>query len=317
MTTGPRRAAARALALAALAAVVLAPLPARAYVRYKTDMDKAFFWPTISQTITGNPGDMNGMMTVPEVTNAVTAAAAAWSHNTAENACTYLEIMVVTSADPTPVAQFDSKNSLIFQRTSWCAATDVPPRCSYDPQALALTSVFVNPRTGEIRDADIEVNALFFGWTDLDLHPAASTEQDLQNALTHELGHFIGLDHTCWLPGALPTDASGNPIIPTDYQDMPVPECSNSLPDSIRATTMFASAPAGDVSKRTLEADDRLGLCQIYPVDMPPQPPRDGCACAIDPPAGGAPGVALVPTVTVAAAGALARARRRRRQGSA
>ena len=117
-----------------------------------------------------------------------------------------------------------------------------------------------------------------FAWADLDVTPDAR-RQDLQNALTHEMGHFIGLDHTCYQPGTVsspPLDNNGNPI----------PTCDNAS-DDVRATTMFASAPPGDTQKRTLEADDCQAVCDIYPTARDPAncPALDngqtGCACAV------------------------------------
>ena len=90
--------------------------------------------------------------------------------------------------------------------------------------------------------------------------------------MTHEMGHVIGLVHTCYL----------EPPPPIDNKGQPIPDCADATPD-IRATTMFPSADANDIEKRTLEADDKQGLCDLY------APAQDGCACATaGPPASGA-----------------------------
>jgi hypothetical protein len=77
------------------------------------------------------------------------------------------------------------------------------------------------------------------------------------------MGHFIGLDHTCYFPDPMhprPVDNNGNRV----------PDCGDpNLPDSIRATTMFASADPGDTSKRTLEPDDQQAVCDAYPIGQP------------------------------------------------
>ena len=57
---------------------------------------------------------------------------------------------------------------------------------------------------------------------------------DLENVLTHEFGHYLGLAHT------------------TD------PEA-----------TMFASAVAGEILKRDLGSDDIAGICAVYPAGTP------------------------------------------------
>lgn len=96
--------------------------------------------------------------------------------------------------------------------------------------AYALTSVTFNPKTGIIADADIELNGEYFTYTDTDEDSA--TIVDVRNTLTHEVGHFIGLDHS-----------------------------------SVLGATMFAMAPEGELDKRTLHEDDVEGLCDIYPLD--------------------------------------------------
>ena len=86
-------------------------------------------------------------------------------------------------------------------------------------------------RAGLILDADIEFNGGEFEFTVTDTR--RRVRYDVQNTVTHELGHVIGFDHT------------------------PVPQA-----------TMYASAPKGEVSKRTLHDDDIEGLCEVYPMPV-------------------------------------------------
>jgi hypothetical protein len=53
---------------------------------------------------------------------------------------------------------------------------------------------------------------------------------DLRNTLVHEMGHFIGFDHT-----------------------------------PVQDATMFASADTCEVAKRDLASDDMMGVCAVYP----------------------------------------------------
>jgi len=154
----------------------------------------------------------------------------------------------------------------------------------HQPGELALTTVW-SRSCGEIVEVDVEVNAdtsspSAFMWADLSLTTTNGGYHDLQNALTHEMGHFIGLDHTCELaPGA----AAGE----VDNLGNPVPDCSDATVAEMEAT-MYPSSEAGDQTKRTLSQDDRDGLCAIYPLGQNPKTcgltsgSSGGCAVAPD-----------------------------------
>ena len=300
-----------ACVVAGVAALLLVAGRAGAYVRYTSDAGKMFKWPQTCVPLTTYPNDMIDMMDLEEILGAVDASAAAWSRY--GNACTYLDITVSSSMDATPRATNDGRNNVIFRAASWCkltAAGACDPAFVYDPAALALTSVSASTASGVIRDADIEVNAFHFGWADLVAHPElrenGQTFHDLENAMTHEMGHLVGLDHTCYFQGAPPLDNTGSPIT----------DCASASAE-VLATTMIPSANPGDVDKRTLAADDQLAVCEIYPAATDPMtcapsdPPEEGCSsCAVGGPR--ASGVGLVCGL-IAAALLAARAPRRRR----
>jgi hypothetical protein len=92
---------------------------------------------------------------------------------------------------------------------------------------LALTTVTFNSETGEIYDADMEINATGPLSTTAVVPPDGF---DLASIVTHEAGHFLGLAHA------------------TDMK-----------------STMFARYVPGSSSLRTLSKDDIAGLCEIYP----------------------------------------------------
>ena len=82
-------------------------------------------------------------------------------------------------------------NILMFRDDVWISHAD-------DVDALARTTVWYDPDTGQINDADIEVNTANFAFSsDGSLAPnAPGPPYDLQAVLTHEAGHFLGLAHT-------------------------------------------------------------------------------------------------------------------------
>jgi hypothetical protein len=304
-----RRPAAGAAALAVAITLSVSAVPrAQAYVRYKTKSGTPFFWAQTWIPVFAYPASMKDAsghtdMTPDEIMRAATGAADAWSGGS--NSCTFLEINVTEHSETTPSTKLDWNNILVFQTANWCGPKDKAGKCTYPREALAITSVFNSKSSGQILDADIEVNATF-AWADLEEMPAEGNKQDLQNALTHEMGHLIGLDHTCF-----PETADGDP--PLDQNGKPIPFC-DSAPPEVQATTMFASAIPGDVAKRTLAPDDVQAVCDIYPLAEDPmvypvkdQPPDQGCALG-PVPRGDGPGAAL------AALGVLACAARRRRR---
>jgi MYXO-CTERM domain-containing protein len=268
--------------LLAAATTILSASPASAYVRYKTAGGQGFFWARTTVAITVYPNDfVQPTMTSDQVIAAATGAAAAWSSEV--NPCTYLDLVVSASTGPTPVPANDARNTLIFGSTNWCQlAPDGTCEVDYDPSALAFTTDTANKNSGQIYDSDIQINAVDYTWADVDPDGGPSLDMDLQNALTHEMGHLIGLDHTCY-------DSTSGVAQPYDAAGQPVPACPAS--PEVQATTMYPSANPGDTQKRTLAPDDQAGVCGIYPVGDPPAPPgSDGCACAVtSAPRGGAP----------------------------
>jgi hypothetical protein len=91
---------------------------------------------------------------------------------------------------------------------------------------LGLTTITYDPDTGEIYDADMEINAtvpLTVG------DPVPKDGYDFESIITHESGHFLGMAH------------SGD-----------------------ARATMYAHYALGTTTMRELAADDVGGLCTIY-----------------------------------------------------
>jgi MYXO-CTERM domain-containing protein len=272
----PRRAG--AVLATSLAGMLLGTAsPALAYVRYRTSppvtggLGAPYAWGRSSISILGYP---HGIPTMPvdQIGAAMTAAVAAWSKEDPDNgACSFLDLAVAIQPVDSipPAAVHDNINTIALRDGVWtsiCTMTKDGGMDCHQPGELALTTVW-SRGCGEIVEADVEVNAdqsaaSPFAWADLDVTPANGVYHDLQNALTHEMGHFIGLDHTCALPGA---NVAGE----VDNLGNPVPDCADATLAEMDAT-MYPSAQPGDLSKRTLSPDDRDGLCAIYPVGTVP-----------------------------------------------
>ncbi|MBI5162190.1 MAG: matrixin family metalloprotease [Micrococcales bacterium] len=109
-----------------------------------------------------------------------------------------------------------------------------------DPSYLAITLVTYDPASGEIWDADVLLNG--------DSHELAVGELDgrfdAASVLTHEVGHLVGLGHS-----------------------------------ELAEATMYASSRPGETVKRSLAADDELGLQALYLG----QPMDGGAGCRVSP----------------------------------
>ncbi len=132
-------------------------------------------------------------------------------------------------------------NIFMFRDDEWMA--------SIPGSALALTTVSYDSNTGQILDADVEVNGTGGNIT----NGRPTDGADLPSIMTHEIGHFLGLDHS------------------------PKP-----------SATMFITYKAGSGNLRVLDPDDVEAICAIYPpagryVAVPQTvdivtPPLAGCA---------------------------------------
>jgi hypothetical protein len=256
-------------------------------------------------------------MSVAAIVKSVTAAAYTWSADAVSCAdgaivngvsCTGLgggspALEIVPTLAPLdakpPRVGNDGRNTVIFRTDMWTKSGVVPPpnmpSDTYDPSGLAVTTV-TSEGDGHIVDVDMEINAVpggFFQWVNLDPGTALSVPNgdahglyfDLQAALTHEFGHFIGLAHTCFTPSALDIDAPA----PDDENQKPVPNCSDSnLPSTVLESVMYPQVSDRDTSNRTLKCEDIKAVCAIYPPSSfheacPLDNVTPGCAVAPSP----------------------------------
>ncbi|NOY93280.1 MAG: matrixin family metalloprotease [Deltaproteobacteria bacterium] len=106
----------------------------------------------------------------------------------------------------------------------------------YEPTAFAVTTVWHITDTGEIIDVDMQLNQNLgpYGVCPAAGCPGAETGTsevaDLQNIITHEIGHVFGIGHS-----------------------------------DVVGATMYAISRRGETDKRILRTDDVDAMCSIYP----------------------------------------------------
>jgi hypothetical protein len=209
--------------------------------------------------------DGRGSLYVPiaDANDALARAVKNWTSRT--GSCGYLVLVAEPATRAYEVAS-DSRPVVVFRDSQWRRPGGDP----HDPSAIGLTTVFfvdtpMKVGDGTILDADIELNGVNFTFT---VHPETPMPRpgtviaDLENTLTHELGHVQGLAHTCWDHQVTPA--------PVDDTGATIPDCSGTLPKKITGATMYPySSTPGEISKRTLSDDDVAGVCDVYPMQGP------------------------------------------------
>ena len=282
------------------------------YVRKKTDGGIDQYWQLSCIPLTVYLNTFTDM-TRDEVAKSVGAAAHTWSPSavTCADGVSHPFLEIVTSMAPTdaipPTPAYDGRNTLLFYTPS----RPYPP---FEISGITISTVALTATwsraDGHIVDADVRINAVDYFFANIDPGFVAANGQtpfDLQNALTHEFGHLIGLGHSCW-------NVFSDAEQPIDDMGVPVPIC-DSAPDDVMQSVMFANIQGNmETSKRVLSPDDIRAACSIYPsaedphvcaYDMPNE--GWGCGCSAAP----TPGASLA-SLSVLALLALALGSRRR-----
>ena len=264
-----------------LLAVALAPSGlARAFERTLTADGMHFlWWPTrsvghyvaVSCALRSSPNPLNGEVadageTVTGYTQAcyaaVQASFQAWE-NAGDEACTDLQLPFVSyttseeigyDADAGPA----NMNLVIFEPQLCDNVAPPSDPCwdegscdseygcfSHGAEVIALTTTTYQPGDGTLLDADIELNnaPADQGGFDFSAEPVTPLPgtMDIENTVTHEAGHSIGLAHNCGFAGA--------------------PACTPILETGV----MYANSVLGETIKRTLKQDDINAICHVYP----------------------------------------------------
>ncbi len=178
-----------------------------------------YYWKNRSVSFRLNK-DCSKDVNITDCTQAVQNSIGAWMGHS----CSDLELNFAGTTTQTSIGM-DYVNLIVWRQSNdW----------KYENSAIAMTTTTFNTYTGEIVDADIEVNGVdyTFSVSPPDT-PGVPGTMDIQNTLTHELGHCIGL---------------------ADVFDKADSDA-----------TMYYTAGYGDTNKSTLSQDDINGLCTIYP----------------------------------------------------
>jgi hypothetical protein len=229
-----------------LATVVLSlaiASPASAYVRTTVDgfPERPIFWTDRAISLelaSGSSADVSAT----DLRGALDRSLGTWS---LAGGCTDVVLTDVgeaagltTNLDGGPL---DHHNRIVVRESGWPDLVG--------PETLALTTVMYDRDSGAILDSDTDLNGVVHAFSTSD--PPPSDHDDVENTLTHELGHALGFAHS---------------------------------PDP--SATMFASALAGETSKRDLAADDLAAICETYPTGRPTPttlPPPASSSCHASP----------------------------------
>jgi hypothetical protein len=267
----------RSIGLGLALLLLLSSAPSSAFVRARTTNGIAIHWPG-SCVYMQPSADGTADMPDADTFDAFQRAIGNWNGALRGNA--YLQLMYDEPRGNVE-AHLDGINVIRFRSDRWCHPEDAQEHnVCYPDVAAGITTVFFvddgHSTSGEIEDTDIELNDINFYFVNevagapLPKSPDSKRQiADLENTVTHELGHVMGLDHTC-------KDAN-TPKQEVDENGNPPPDCTlvmrtptSPTSEAIMSATMYNFYTPGEISKRMPHSDDIAGIANAYPIGKDP-----------------------------------------------
>lgn len=173
-----------------------------------------------------------------ELMVALERATATWNdHATAAGAP---RLFIMAGPRPTTHALQDGVSTVLLRTDAWCppGARDEEEGC-YDLARQAITHLYLNAEKTTVVEADVELNGVQPYW----LLPSGEADiASLQALLVHELGHVLGLDHSCGLRMTLGASAADELKSCRD----PAARVSVMYPDPLEKGRALMLAPSAD-----------------------------------------------------------------------
>jgi hypothetical protein len=110
--------------------------------------------------------------------------------------CGVPRLRVAAARDAVSALKRDGRSSVVVRQGSWCPDGARDTADCHAPDRAAVTHLYPNDtgaRHSELREADVEINAVYFRWT----RDGDASSKSLRALVMHELGHVLGLDHPC------------------------------------------------------------------------------------------------------------------------